>query len=115
MSYVYFIRVDGYVKIGYSYDPQQRIKTILHGTVHPELLDRSRPRVILRLIEDCTMKDERRLQEYFSHFHAVGEWYHYTPVFTRMLRDLEYETIREERLRIRRAKAAAKAAAPQAA
>lgn len=114
MSYVYFVRVDGYVKIGYSYDPEQRIKTLLNGTVHPELLDRTRPRLILKLIEGCTMKDERRLQEYFAHFHAVGEWFHYTPVFMRLLRDLEYETIAEERLRIRRAKAAARAASQAA-
>ncbi len=114
MNSVYFARCGAYVKIGFSYRPEQRIKHLFNGSLLavPDDLDRSAKPELLRVIPDCIMKDERAMHERFARFRAVGEWFRATDELLREIAHLDdYVTVRQQRLEARRRRRAAKAAA----
>lgn len=65
---VYFIREVGteLVKIGKSFDPEARLKTLQIGTPH---------KLELMHIIDSEIKDENWFHQRLSKFHVLGEWY----------------------------------------
>lgn len=108
---VYFARCGRYVKIGFSYRPQQRIKHLFNGAglQMPDDIESWREVELLRVIPDCIVKDERALHMRFAAFHACGEWFHATDEFLRQVGQLDdYVTVRQQRLERRRRRMAAK-------
>jgi hypothetical protein len=67
---IYFIRsYNKYIKIGRSYDPTNRCKTLQTG--NPVKLR-------VKAILPGDSKTEKALHEMFSHIHHQGEWFRYT-------------------------------------
>lgn len=116
MSYVYFVRVDKYVKIGFSYQPEKRVKGLFRGNliIVPDDLDRAQPVELIKTIGECTAKDEARLHAAFAAHRAAGEWFRASDGFMRQLDSLDYTTIAAERRMLRKRRAEAKRAAQQA-
>lgn len=112
MSYVYFIECSGYVKIGFSYRPEHRMQSLFASgkLLRPADMDIAKERTLLHTIPDCLIKDERRLHAVFAEYHETGEWFRATPMFYRDLLALDYETITQERARLRRERRQAKEA-----
>jgi hypothetical protein len=114
-SFVYFARCGEYVKIGFSHDPEQRLKC-LQSSVHrgsgivPDDIDRNRPLELIHLIPGCRMRDERIIHGLFHMHAAAGEWFRYDLAFQRHLAALDYITCHERQLAIRDARAAARLA-----
>lgn len=77
---VYFIRISNkFIKIGYSVDPQKRLKELQTGS--PTKLH------LQHVIPGCT-KTEAGLHEMFSHIKAKGEWFKYTEEMKWFIRTL---------------------------
>lgn len=72
---VYFARVKGYVKIGYSVDPTERISSITTGScIKPGDVAYGDPIDLLGWIPgDRTVERETHMR--FGHLHVTGEWF----------------------------------------
>lgn len=70
LGFVYFIRRADFVKIGFSTDPDARLRQIRMNT--PDKLE-------LLLAVPGTMKDERRLHADLKRMRHQGEWFHDGP------------------------------------
>lgn len=94
MNSIYFARVGDYVKIGFSCNPQRRVKT-LHGKGRlrrPEDLDqRIQPELIL-VIPFCRIRDERNMHLLFARHWVVGEWFRWSPAFDHQMRTMRFVT-----------------------
>lgn len=111
MSFVYFIKVGAYVKVGFSYRPEQRMQSILSkNLICPDDLDRQATRQLLASLDGCIMKDERRMHARLAKHRAEGEWFRDSDAFRVAMVDAlaNYETVGEERLRLRRERIEAK-------
>lgn len=72
---VYFARVKGYVKIGFSKDPSYRMQTLLSGgSKHPEDLSYGDWVDLLGTVPG-DRKRERELHKEFEEHRVVGEWF----------------------------------------
>lgn len=72
-GYVYFISNSNYIKIGFSKDPNKRLKQL--QTASSDKLE------ILYTIDNCTKDTESYLHKYFSkQYCKSGEWYDYDMV-----------------------------------
>jgi hypothetical protein len=69
-SYVYFIKSEDKVKIGYSKNVKQRLVTL--QTNSPNKLD------VLFVVRG-TLRTEKYLQNCFKNYHILNEWYNYNP------------------------------------
>jgi hypothetical protein len=73
---VYFIRCEGYVKIGYSADPRARLKQIKRGTggaLFPPRMDAGASEMVAT--EPGGFPRERELHAKFAHLRHTGEWF----------------------------------------
>jgi hypothetical protein len=111
MNQVYFLQVGDYVKIGYSYRPEHRARTILNGSqlLRPDDIDRHAERVLLRTLPNCECKDERAIHAMFADSRVVGEWFRNSPALRRMIADLDYTPIADQLRAAARARRLAKA------
>lgn len=66
-GFVYFVRFDSMVKIGYSRHPRQRLQNVPHEEV-------------LRIVEG-SMADEKRAHLICAKWRVVGEWFRDCPEF----------------------------------
>lgn len=72
---VYFARVKGYVKIGYSADPIERIGTITTGSCEkPDDVIYGDPIHALGWVPG-DRKTEKAIHHRFGHLHVLGEWF----------------------------------------
>jgi len=69
-GYVYFIRDGEYMKIGYSTDVQQRMKSLI--TANPRDIE-------LIAVFPGSTKTERELHSAFAYCRHRGEWFHIDP------------------------------------
>jgi len=67
-GYVYFIRCDGYTKIGYARSPKKRLADIKTANPHPVKL-------IGAIYSDDVERLEHKVQTEASDYHKNGEWY----------------------------------------
>lgn len=73
---VYFIRCEGFVKIGISSDPEQRLKNIQrsgNGTLAPKLIDLTTAEIVVTT--PGSFSTESQLHKKFAHLREVGEWF----------------------------------------
>lgn len=61
MGFVYFVRFSDRIKIGWSGNPEARLKNVPHDEV--------------LAIVPGTMQDERKLHAAFAHHRVTGEWF----------------------------------------
>ena len=67
---IYFIRQSNkFIKIGYSADPQSRLKELQTG---------SPSKLHIQAVIDGNTQTEKGLHEMFAHLRAKGEWFRYT-------------------------------------
>ena len=73
---VYFARAGEYLKIGYSKDPRQRIRTLRchKDSIRPTGLDDAAPVELVAVI-DGNRDTERILHRVFAGLRECGEWY----------------------------------------
>lgn len=73
---VYFARVRGYVKIGFSVDPVRRARTIASGgnCIKPDDIERSDPVDLLGWIPG-DRSVERAMHRKFADLYVTGEWF----------------------------------------
>lgn len=64
--YVYVVRINEFVKIGVSTDPEHRRNTIQSSSPYP---------VELLAVFDGGQEEEDRLQHLFKQYHERGEWF----------------------------------------
>jgi len=86
---VYFLKADGYIKVGSSMDPISRLRTIRSGTDSswaPEDLDRSSIECIGYVFGSRMF--ERELHGRFAEHRVNGEWFHATPDIESHLHEL---------------------------
>ncbi len=83
-GFVYFLHCGGgdrgYVKIGFSANPQARFKAFIvcgASIRHPRDIDWTTMELLGLL--PGTMRDERRLHLEFKALRVSGEWFNYTP------------------------------------
>lgn len=71
-GHIYFIRAgeNGPIKIGFSTDPEQRLRTL--QTAHTEKL-------VMLHSQVGTKADEARLHNRFRNIHVKGEWFEADP------------------------------------
>ena len=112
MSYVYFARCGDYVKIGFSYRPEHRVRGLFNGAalICPDDLDVETPVELVHVIADCVAKDERRIHSLFDRWRAEGEWFRATPDFWDAVIGLRYLSLADERKELRRIRASLKSA-----
>jgi hypothetical protein len=72
---VYFIRCEGYIKIGYAIAPHKRLRQLqaTDGTKYPEGINCSTAALIQT--EPGGFDRERELHSKFSHLRHTGEWF----------------------------------------
>lgn len=87
--YVYFIEVEGYVKIGQSFDVRRRFRNISISTpFEPKLLGYIK----------ATGTTEMTLHENLGHLRQRGEWFRLTDDLRKLIDDhCEKMVIRDER------------------
>lgn len=104
MSAVYFAKVGRYVKIGFSSNPQRRMKQLLNSSIliYPDDFDHAAPLEVVLVIPFCRRRDERNMQLLFAHHWEAGEWFHWTPAFRYQMQTMQFVT-HDARLRILRA------------
>ena len=86
---VYFIRCGQYVKIGYSKDPDVRLKQIRSGldaALIPPNLDIGPAELVTT--ENGGLTRERELHTKFSHLRHTGEWFTEAPELTDYIKGL---------------------------
>ena len=110
MSYVYFAKCGDYVKIGFSYQPEKRVRGLFKGAalIRPADLDTAQPVELVHVLDDCTAKDERRLHALFTRWRVEGEWFRADADFWDALIGLRYLRLVDERKELRRIRAALK-------
>lgn len=86
-SMVYFIRAGRRVKIGFSVNPENRLRTIKGGSSKaPVGLDTSKARIVA--LEPGGIQRERELHYKFSHLREAGEWFRGAPELTAYINEL---------------------------
>jgi hypothetical protein len=86
--FVYFALASGserFVKIGTSYDPNQRISALRNGgTLEPDEIRENRSSFALSLIGYVQGDGEleRHLHRAFADYRCAGEWFAYEPIAT---------------------------------
>lgn len=75
-GYIYFVRLNFRIKIGYSTNVKARLKTLQVSSPDPLEFIGSRP---------GSMRDEERLHSKYADLHASGEWFNDIGVLTRDL------------------------------
>jgi hypothetical protein len=85
---VYFLRCEGFIKIGYSIAPRKRLSQIRGGdaTRCPEGINRSS--IVLVQTEPGGRQRERQLHQQFKHLHHWGEWFTEAPELTEYIESL---------------------------
>lgn len=85
---VYFIRCEGYVKIGYAIAPRKRLKQLqaMDGTKYPDGMNCATAAIIQT--EPGGLDRERRLHLKFSHLRHTGEWFTEAPELTEYINNL---------------------------
>jgi len=107
-SFVYFVRCGRYVKIGFSFDPNKRVRAIQsevrsgRARFVPEDIEHFRPMELIHVIPGCRMRDERTVHGLFDRFRVAGEWFRYDLAFQRQLAAMRYVTCHERAAEIRR-------------
>lgn len=81
-STVYYMRNNGYCKIGHSINPERRLMCIRgnDGTLYPD--DVSLPFTSIVAIESGGYSREQELHRQFAHLRHTGEWFTETPELT---------------------------------
>jgi len=77
---IYFIEHDGMVKIGYSSRPNKRLQSL--KTSNPGEL-------IMRLIIEGTIEDEKKYHHMFKEYYHRGEWYLFSDEIKKFINDNE--------------------------
>lgn len=79
---VYFIRCEGFVKIGYAIAPHKRLKQLqaMDGTKYPDGMNCATAALVQT--EPGGINRERDLHQQFSHLRHTGEWFTETPELT---------------------------------
>lgn len=86
---VYFVRCEGYVKIGASSDPDARLRQIRKsggGSFFPRRLDIGASELIAT--EPGGLDREKDLHAKFSHLRHTGEWFTEAPELTDYIKGL---------------------------
>jgi len=86
---VYFLRCDGFVKIGYSIDPHMRLRQIrsMDGTLFPGGIDCAATELLAT--EHGGFDRERELHKQFKHLRHTGEWFTEAPELTEYINTLQ--------------------------
>jgi hypothetical protein len=82
---IYFIEQEGIIKIGYSINPNKRF--IQLKLSNPNEL-------IVRLIIEGTLEDEKKYHEMFKEFHHRGEWFLFSDEIKEFIADKEKVDLR---------------------
>lgn len=85
---VYFLQGDGFIKIGYSENPQYRLKQIRSndGTQYPAGMDYAGVTIIRTIPGGRPL--ERKLHAKFAHLRHTGEWFTEAPELTDYIKGL---------------------------
>lgn len=78
-GFIYFVRCERYIKIGFSDKPQARVKSFETSNPFPCEFLGSVP---------GGMMDERALHERFRQWHHRGEWFYIPPLLLHTIDDL---------------------------
>ena len=76
--YVYFARIGQYVKVGFSVNPERRVKNIRHGCSVPTDLDLAAPVELLKVVPGGP-EVENAAHWALTEFHEFGEWFRADP------------------------------------
>ena len=77
--YVYFARIGQYVKVGFSVNPERRVKNLRSADVSaPADLDRTAPIELLKVLPGGP-EVETAAHWALTEFHESGEWFHAAP------------------------------------
>jgi len=82
---IYFIEDDGLVKIGFSKNPNKRFVALKTSNPHE---------LIIRLVIDGTVDDERNFHKLFKEFHHRGEWYYFSDVIKNFIENNQKNDLR---------------------
>lgn len=87
---VYFIRCEGYIKIGKAQRPETRVKEIRRGGIlFPKQLDLESAELIAT--EPGGLDREKELHAKFAHLRDRGEWFTEAPELTEYIKSLTKE------------------------
>jgi len=87
---VYFVRVPGFIKIGWTTDITARIAGMQTGSPHLIELLATRP---------GSIQDERDMHSRFAHLHFRGEWFHEHPLILTYI-EKKVKTVKRRKRRL---------------